>query len=318
MDFDLNLLKVFAAVADTGSVTRAASRLYVTQPAVSASLKRLTEVVGTELFVRQGRGLVLTERGRELFAKARTHLDALINATVAPPAFDPTTSRAILRLGLADGAGFVLLSVIAAAMRSRAPNMQLVCVPVQFRTVEEALLTGGLTAAICVADEMPKSISREVLDSGSNFVALYDADMLQLPKRLSTSVYFAHEHVIVSYAGDLRGIVEDTLEQARTVRVSLPSFNYIPAAITGTKLIATVPDSFVASLQHGRPQLQTSTLLFEVPTSPFEMLWANATNDDPAATFFRQLLRDVVRPTLRVRSSARGDRGGSSRARRSP
>ena len=61
-DLDLNLLRVFAVVAEAGSVTAAASRLYLTQPAVSAALRRLTTAVGAPLFVRQGRGLALTSR----------------------------------------------------------------------------------------------------------------------------------------------------------------------------------------------------------------------------------------------------------------
>ncbi len=72
-DLDLNLLRVFAVVAESGSVTEAASRLYLTQPAVSAALRRLTVAVGTPLFVRSGRGLVLTSRGRQLHAGMQPH-----------------------------------------------------------------------------------------------------------------------------------------------------------------------------------------------------------------------------------------------------
>ena len=67
-DLDLNLLRVFAVVAEEGSITLAATRLYVTQPAVSAAMRRLTDFIGAELFSRQGRGVVLTTRGAELAA----------------------------------------------------------------------------------------------------------------------------------------------------------------------------------------------------------------------------------------------------------
>lgn len=297
-DFDLNLLKVFATVAEVGSVTRAAQRLYVTQPAVSASLRRLTDVVGTELFVRQGRGLKLTERGHDLLATTRTHLDALVRATVAAPAFDPKTSRAIVRLGL-EGTGMTFLAGIGAAMRKHAPHMQLVVQNVQFRTVEDALLTGGLTAAVCVADPTPKSICRESMSKSGGFVALYDGQVLKLPKRLTEAQYFAREHIIVSYAGDLRGIIEDTFGKTRTVRMSLPSFNYVATALAGTELLATVPDDFVPSLRHIGPQFKTSTLPFEFPTYSLDLMWARTTDADPAATFFRGLLRDVVTRALR-------------------
>ena len=77
-DLDLNLLRVFAVVADAGSVTTAAERLYLTQPAVSAALRRLATAVGTPLFVRRGRGLALTSRGERLRARLRMLLLSLL------------------------------------------------------------------------------------------------------------------------------------------------------------------------------------------------------------------------------------------------
>src|SRR6516164_5059050 len=94
-DLDLNLLRVFAVVVETGSVTAAASRLYLTQPAVSAALGRLTAVIGAPLFVRSGRGLVLTSRGARLRDGLQPHLERIIDAALAPPTFDPKTSERV-------------------------------------------------------------------------------------------------------------------------------------------------------------------------------------------------------------------------------
>src|SRR6187200_62660 len=91
-NLDLNLMRVFAVVAEAGSVTEAASRLYLTQPAVSAALRRLQTAVGAPLFVRQGRGLVLTARGNQLRQSVQPHLQALVDAALAPAKFDPQTS----------------------------------------------------------------------------------------------------------------------------------------------------------------------------------------------------------------------------------
>src|SRR5438105_12975031 len=103
-DLDLNLLRVFAVVADAGSVTEAAKRLYLTQPAVSAALRRLTTAVGVPLFARNGRGLVLTSRGRRLVESLHPHLERLVDAALASPSFDPHPSDRTLRLGLSDSA----------------------------------------------------------------------------------------------------------------------------------------------------------------------------------------------------------------------
>src|ERR1700759_4756013 len=91
-DLDLNLLRVFVVVAEQRSVTQAAARLYLTQPAVSAALRRLTPAVGAPLFVRQGRGLALTARGEQLLARSQVHLTALIDAALSPAELDLKTS----------------------------------------------------------------------------------------------------------------------------------------------------------------------------------------------------------------------------------
>src|SRR5687768_13802596 len=125
-DLDLNLLRVFVVVADTGSVTKAAARLYLTQPAISAALRRLTTAVGAPVFVKHGRGLVLSAHGERLLAVARPHLQALVDATLQAPAFDPSTSDRILRLGLSDIAEMWLLPLLLRELAVEAPRMRVI------------------------------------------------------------------------------------------------------------------------------------------------------------------------------------------------
>src|SRR5437879_5918652 len=97
-DLDLNLLRVFGMVAESGGVTEAARRLYMTQPAVSAALRRLTTAVGAPLFVRSGRGLAMTSRGQRLRAGLDRHFQPLLDAALAPPSFDPASDDSTIRL----------------------------------------------------------------------------------------------------------------------------------------------------------------------------------------------------------------------------
>jgi LysR family transcriptional activator of mexEF-oprN operon len=301
-DLDLNLLRVFAVVAAEGSVTRAAARLYLTQPAVSAALRRLATFVGAELFARQGRGLALTARGEGLLAAARRHLGPLVEAVRAPAGFDPKTSTATVRLGMPEAAEG-LLPPLLARLRAEAPRMQTVVVTVQFRTVEEALLSRRVDVALCVADEMPRSIVRRPLLSGG-FVCLYDPRFAKVGRRLTEADYFAHEHVIVSYAGDLRGIVEDLLGKARTVRVSVPSFAFVGDVVEGSALLATVPRSHAQHLLRTRPELRTAPLPLDLDGSTIDMLWARVTDDDPTLAFVRGLVERAVAPMARAEERA--------------
>lgn len=293
-DLDLNLLRVFLVVAELGSVTAAAKALYVTQPAVSAALKRLRRAIGAELFVREGRGLALTARGRELAAQTRPHLEALVDATRSSGGFDPRTSTRVVRLGLADANEDWLLPALLARLAEEAPELALVVLPVQFRTVGEALATAAVDIAVTVADELPAGILREPLFVGT-FVALYHPDRVPLGKRPSKARYLAAEHVIVSYNGDRRGILEDLFGVRRTIRVSVPSFHSVGAIVDESPLVATVPKLVAARIRQVRPHLAVAKVPFPLGGAPTEMLWRTGVDDDPAVRFVRGHVADISR-----------------------
>jgi len=298
-DLDLNLLRVFAVVAEEGSITRAAARLYVTQPAVSASMRRLTAFVGSDLFAREGRGIVLTARGTELLAAARAYLQPLVAAALAAPAFDPRVTTATVRVGLADSMEALLLPPLLRLLREEAPGLTLVVLPVQFRTVADTLLQHRVELAVSVADELPRSILRQPISlrrrSASAFVCLYDPRFSKLPKKLTERDYFARDHVAVSYAGDVRGIVEDATGKARHVRVSVPSLVSVAEVVDGSSLLATVPALLAEHVLKSRPHLRIVPLPFRLPGAEIELLWARTTDDDRTLRFVRALIPRALR-----------------------
>jgi LysR family transcriptional regulator, mexEF-oprN operon transcriptional activator len=295
-DLDLNLLRVFAEVAETGGITAAAKRLYLTQSAVSAALRRLTTAVGAPLFLRSGRGIALTSRGERLRAGLEAHLAPLVEAALAPATFDPATAERTLRLGLSDSAELWGLPPLLQALEREAPGIRIVAVPVQFRTVA-AELTSGLAAAITVADELPATIRRERLFYGG-FTCLYDPRHAKVPKRsLSEAEYFAHDHVVVSYNGDLRGIVEDLTGKNRKVRCSVGSFANVGAIVDGTAMLATIPRLVAVKILAARPHLKTKPLppTMRIEGSHAELLWPAVTDDDEPCKFVRAKIREIAR-----------------------
>lgn len=309
-DLDLNLLRVFVVVADTGSVTKAATRLYLTQPGVSSALRRLATAIDAPLFVRQGRGLALTNAGERLLATVRPNLQALVDAALAPPKFQLATSDRVIRLGLSDAAEGLLLPPLLAALTREAPRLRLIVSAVQFRTVEDALMTRRIDMAVAVADELPPSIHRQ-LALPTGYVCLFDPRHARIGRVLREADYFARDHVIVSYNGDLRGAVEDAAGKQRNVRCALDSFALVGDVVDGSALLATVPETVARVIRRTRPHLQTRRL----PFAPFaqlgrrlgpELLWPAATDDDPACRFVReQLLAIAKRATAPSRRGRR-------------
>ena len=297
-DLDLNLLRVFAVVAEAGSVTQAAARLYLTQPAISAALRRLTAAVGAPLFARQGRGLTLTSRGERLLGRVRTHLGALVDAALAPAAFEAASSDRTVRPGLSDAAEMWLLPALLSELGRRAPRMRVIVLPVQFRTVGAMLAAGEVDAAVTVADELPASVRRRELFSG-DFTCLHDPRTLPLPRRLTEAAYFAADHVIVSYNGDLRGVVEDVMQKQRRVRCSVASFTHIGALVSGSTLLATVPTMVARKSRQVHPHLAMTRLPFTLPSTAIELLWPLAVDDDEASAFVRALIVELATQAAR-------------------
>lgn len=292
-DLDLNLLRVLVVVADEGSVTRAAARLYLTQPAVSAALRRLSDAVGAPLFARQGRGITLTPRGRRTVDAVRPHLRALLDAARATPTFEPATSARTFRVGMSDDVEFWLLAPLVARLRAEAPGARLVVLPVQFRTVNDALATQSVDLAVTVADESPPGVARESLGIG-RFVCVFDPRAARLPRAPTRAQYVARPHVIVSYNGDLRGIVEDATDIRRRVACSVARFSNVGALLAGTDLVATVPERVAERLVALHPSLRAAPLPFTLPGSPLEALW-NRGADDEGLAWLRRVVRALTR-----------------------
>ncbi|MFD8012588.1 LysR family transcriptional regulator [Streptomyces sp. NPDC058955] len=115
MDVDMRMLRYFLAVAQEGSLTGAAARLFVSQPALTKRIRRLEEDLGVRLFARSRSGMALTEAGREFASRVPALLDAWDETVRA-------TGRAarVLRLGFLDaGAVGAVPEAVAEFRRSR-------------------------------------------------------------------------------------------------------------------------------------------------------------------------------------------------------
>jgi LysR family transcriptional activator of mexEF-oprN operon len=291
-DLDLNLLRVFAVVAEEGSVTRAAARLYVTQPAISVALRKLNAFVGTPVFVRRARGVALTSRGAELHAATRQHLAPLLVAARVAPEFDAATSTATVRFGLVPGSEQVMLPPLLAALRKEAPQMQVVVAPAQFQTVEAQLLTDKIALALCVAGPLPNSIFRKPL-SAAALCLLYDPRFQKLSAKPTRRELASVPRVAVSYVGDTQGVIREP-KNASPVRVFVPSFSYVADLVDGSPLVGLVPAPLARAVVRQRPHLKSRPAPGPVSKVSLDLLWCRSTDDDPPSKFLRTLVERVV------------------------
>jgi LysR family transcriptional regulator, mexEF-oprN operon transcriptional activator len=293
---DLNLLVVFAALMQHRSVTVAAQRLFLGQPAVSAALRRLRGLFGDPLLVKAGRGMVATARAEALLPAVTLAL-AQIDALAAPPAaFDPTTSRATLRLGLSDDFEVLLLPAIARELAQRAPLVRLVARPISHLNIRESLDSGAVDFGFSVFGELSSWHQSEVLLE-QGYGCIYDPVVLGSNAPSTLAAYVNSEQLIVTFDGALEGKIDRHLAEAqlqRNARVGTTRFTTLPYLVKGTARVASVPELVGRALAHDHG-LAFCPLPLQVPPGKPRLAWHRRSEHDPAGRWFRELFAACLR-----------------------
>ncbi|MGE8475721.1 MAG: LysR family transcriptional regulator, partial [Paraburkholderia hospita] len=145
---DLNLLRVFQAIVDERSLTKAGERLALSQPAISYSLARLRTLFDDPLFIRTRSGMQPTPIALELASIVGRALDTVREALRYAESFDPATSTRTFRLSLSDAGEMAYLPAICEALHERAPRVKLSVEPLPVEEIEDALRSSRLDFAI--------------------------------------------------------------------------------------------------------------------------------------------------------------------------
>ncbi len=144
---ELDQLKAFLTVAETGTFSRAAIRLTTTQPVLSRKVKLLEEELGAELFHRNGRGVVLSEAGKLLEQYARGILDTVTSATSAVQALGASPVGHVT-IGMPSSIGTVVAVDLVKEFRQAFPNVSLKVMEGYSGHVLEWLTAGRLDIAV--------------------------------------------------------------------------------------------------------------------------------------------------------------------------
>ncbi|MBN9321320.1 MAG: LysR family transcriptional regulator, partial [Delftia acidovorans] len=144
---DLNLLRVFDEVMAERSLTRAAHKLAITQPAVSNALRRLRKALGDELLVRQGQGVEPTPRALALWPVIREALQQLQD-TLTPGEFHPSTATATFVLAMADATAATLIPPMFSLLEREAPGVGIRVLPLTTRDPRGLLEAGVADMAV--------------------------------------------------------------------------------------------------------------------------------------------------------------------------
>ena len=221
---DLNLLVAFDVLMAEQSVTRAARRLGLSQPATSSALGRLRRLLGDPVLVRASTRMVPTPRALELIGPVRQILNQVEVALSAPPPFDPASTRRRFRIASNDYVEAVLLPDLVREVARAAPGVDLEVLQFGASYPEESLRTGKLDLAIGFSHNIPAGLHSHILFK-DRFVCAVRADHPDVGKRLTLPQYTRLPHVLVSQTGSVTGIVDSALAVhglERRVAVTVP------------------------------------------------------------------------------------------------
>jgi DNA-binding transcriptional LysR family regulator len=293
---DLNLLVAFEALFEERSVTLAAQRLHLGQPAMSAALGRLRLVFEDDLFIRTGREMQPTSKSLEIASGILGSLNQLRQTLEASQVFDPKTSSRWFAIGSPDYTSSVVLPSLLEFCGQTAPLLNFRLISYEKDSVGELLEQGAIDLALGVFPVPPPQTSHIALFQ-ERFVGIARQghpaiDRIGDRSTMALKTFADLPHVLVTLRRDTTGEIDKLLAQRhlqRRVAVTTPQMLALPAILATTDLIATVPDRLATQLVRLH-NLEGFELPIETETWTVSMLWSKLADKDVANAWLRQAL----------------------------
>jgi LysR family transcriptional regulator, nod-box dependent transcriptional activator len=298
---DLNLLLVLDVLLSTRSVTRAAERLFLSQPATSLSLRRLREYFKDELLVPVGKAHVLTPLAAELIKPVRDVLLQIQTIARARPTFDPATSTRRFIIESSDYVISVLLAEVVRRAAKLAPLMQFDLRALSPQTPEH-LDSGEAEFLIVPEFATVQGHPAEPLFEDT-FSCLVSVDH-PVKGNMTADQYFDAAHVSIEWGGGRRVTYDAKListgKRVRRQDVIAPNFTLVPEILVGTTRIATLPTRLAHQMARRFP-LRVVRCPIAIPVFKENLQWHKYQERDPAIAWLRALLHETARslPTAR-------------------
>ncbi|MDB6145221.1 MAG: LysR family transcriptional regulator [Pseudomonas sp.] len=286
---DINLMVVFETLMQERNVTRAAEKLFLGQPTISAALNRLRALLNDPLFIRVGHRMEPTTRALEIIEHLSPALDAMSTALSLTRDFDPAHSTMTFRIGLSDDVEFSLLPAMLRSIRVEAPSIVIVVKHVDHWNISDLLTSGEITVGVSRTDDLPANAKRKLLRRIHPHVLRGDGSKAPL----TLDEYCSRPHVVVSHTANISSFSDEWLRaigRKRHVVLSIPQYSTLPALMAGTDLLANLPDHTAMAMAAASSVVTNEPLPFVTPTLDLSMVWLGISDTDPSERWLRSKL----------------------------
>lgn len=293
----MGLLVSLDVLLEEANVTRAARRLAISQPALSAQLARLRQVLDDPLLVpaERGRGMRLTPRAAQLKSPLHELLTRLEDLVEAPYAFDPSTAKRDFTIALNDNAAMTIgLDLIECIRKQSYAGIRLAMLQIPRDEVLDLAARGRIDLVIGTRAFMPPGLrTHDLVD-----------DRFQVAQRkrhprgtaaMTLEQYCAYEHVLVSTNGSYHSGIDDFLAELghyRHTTVSVQYYTAVPPILERTNCLATLPERFLHRFDH---MIDRFDLPFAFDPFQLQVGWHPRFDEDLGHQWLREQLI-AVRP----------------------
>ncbi len=297
---DLNLLVAFEALIEERSVTRAARRIGLSQPAMSAALGRLRGLFEDALFRRTPRGIEPTTRAHELAGPIRAALSQIRRALEGETAFEPARSERAFRLAMTDYSEWLVLPNLMRLLDHEAPGVKLHVRRLErlFEPPDSDLSAGTVDLAIGFfgdARTLADGLRGETLLEERN-VVIWRRKKAKHSHALTLDNFAAARHAAIIYRPEPWGLIDQQLAvvgRKRKLHLAVPNFHTVVETVAASSLIACVPERLAARYA---PELQLEVAEAPIEMPPFHtrMVWHQSLASDAGLTWLRASVRRSV------------------------
>jgi DNA-binding transcriptional LysR family regulator len=290
---DLNLLAVLVALFDAGSVSRAATKLGLSQPTVSGMLAKLRAHFDEPLFVRSAGGMAPTPRCADMVAAAREILRQVDEKLQPEGRFDPGRRHAPFTFAMSDVGQIVFLPRLVQALAQASPDTPVRTVTMRPPELMAAFEAGQVDLAIGYFPDLKHADFFQQRLFNHHFVCLLRAGHPIQGRRLSLGDFLTLSHAVVQSEGRSQEIFEAYLQAhglTRKVGLYTPHFLSIPRLIAQSDMVVTVPHAIgieYGTEAHGLKVLQPP---FASPRIELRQHWHRKTHKDARNVWLRRLV----------------------------
>jgi len=300
--FDLNLLIALDALLHEKNVTRAAERVFVSQPAMSAALQKLREYFNDQLLVRVGRDMELTPRGLSLVEPVREALLRIQATLGTQPTFDPATVQRTFTLIVSADAILRVMPKVFRRITREAPRVQLHIEHFSETTLSrleygDADLYLGLNSLRLFGLRAFPDTLRIIDLRPVRWVCIVSNDHPTVEDQISEEQYLALPHAFGWPSGHtipLEEMVRRLTNADIDVRATTQGLLEIPSLIAGTELVATLREHRAGSLWKLDP-VKVLLLPSDTPETREVVIWHKRNEPDPGHAWLRDMIIEAAR-----------------------